>query len=1767
MRSQSEAAISRLESKIGALETALTAFDAFIDDETNEGLAFSNVRLKMQDFRLATTGLINAARADIADHRTLINAVGDEYLNGAIILDAIDSNTRSKETARVWRDHFSGIMRDIPWILSNFLNPTWRNARNSRDRWQGIFDYHYDRIRDYEQKMRDFHNINVSIMFLFTNGNSLRSVAKRGLEYIQEAAEGLPDSYDSVALGGWREEMRVTLVTALRGLSPDFADKSDEELLAYMRELELAGESIFCRYGGDPINMSTGNFIYTKEDISVPGRYPLEFKRFYNSVGGTNGTVGIGWTHNYNIRMYTNEESMIVTFADGHIEMYKVTDDGGYIGPPESDNELVKIDEGWELSTKNNETYHFDKEGLLQRIEDLNGNATEFEYKDEQLLKVSTLSGSLTFDYAYDSNHLMRVSDHTGRVVRFKYNDDRLVRVRHPNRAEYKYEYDENGKLCNMWNPLGIEAIKNEYDSEGRMIRQSFADGGEYLLSYDGNTTISIEQNDNVIKYERDERHRTVATIYSDSEERFEFNDQNRRTKHIDRNGNTTSFEYDKMGDLCAITNALGVETEFKYDYNNKLYKILVDGRIKVRNTYDEGGNLKTIEDALKNKTTLTYSENGIPEIITQPDGSQIHLTYDERRNISKMVDASGIETQYKYDNLNRVISTIDGNGHETNYQYDVAGNIIEVKNAAGNTRNYVYNKSNKVTEVTDFDGSRLSCEYNELYKPSKFTDQLGRETLLDYDIMWNVSQVTTPNGSVTKYIYNQANRLETVIKPDLNTVSFEYDFNGNRTLVRDEEGKETHLCYDALGQLIEISGEEGLKYSYTYNAEGQIVSVIDCMGNAVTHEYNELGQLTRETNALGYSREYTYTSLGDISTEKDEVGRLTRHEYAPGGRLVATYYWDDTTEIFEYDNVGNIKVYKNEEEVVQRFEYDLFGRVTQISVDGGGVKKCSYDAVGNVISVTDERKSETKYEYTLTGQLSKAIDMLGNETHYLYNELDQLIEVKQLGSELLAMDADVEAVVARNIENQSIRITKYNRNIMGQIQSVEDALGNIEKYCYSPTGKLAEKIDKDGFLTKYRYSARGDITNVQYADGREVAMSYNPLRQLTEITDWLGTTQIEVDALGRTTRVCDHNDNIIEYTWGKLGECRGITYPDGRKVSYDYDEHLLLTKVHDGNHAVNYIYDDDFALMEKQFSGGARTRYEYNDLGQISELSHFGLTGLLDKYIYSYDLAGNKSSVFKQRSELESENGLFEYSYDPLSRLSEVAKDGNILRSYVYDDYGNRASIIEGGTKIEYTYNALNQLISSTDGTQYKYDKRGNMIESRRNGVLTRQHYYGALNRVEKTFNHELNIGGVYAYNGLNRRVGHIEGTGVAPILPNIENMVVSPMKRVEDVIDLARPFNNLLARSENGNTQSFTWDIDLLYSSGLDGSYNYLQDDLYSPMRLIDSVGEQRDVLVFDEFGNSSNTHKSKVINPFGFTGYRTDDILHTGTYHAQSREYRPEIGRFVSQDAHWHMGNMIFGDMEKYASYEIHNGAPDPFAIRQSSNLYEYTLNNPINYLDPSGNCIWLIPPIRTFITTTAAPAVKNAAPQVWNVVRPYVIGGLVDAGMQVIFPEDRDANLRERFEQIDWGRVAISAGTMGTAGLASSLLSSVRWLSPVAYGLAGFTRDASLQGRDGGFANINWLQAGLSGVLTAGFTWLGGWLGGRDGASGPIANRINQWLGPTGYELGGRSSKYIINYTPVIFRALGGRLRNFITDLLWPDSYEKSLYEKSLEEKNI
>ena len=800
---------------------------------------------------------------------------------------------------------------------------------------------------------------------------------------------------------------------------------------------------------------------------------------------------------------------------------------------------------------------------------------------------------------------------------------------------------------------------------------------------------------------------------------------------------------------------------------------------------------------------------------------------------------------------------------------------------------------------------------------------------------------MTTPDGARTTYLYNEENLLSRIKYADGAVVRYTYDANGNRIGEEDKNGAKTTFVYDALGRVVEVNGEEGHHYAYRYDGEGNLIEAEDALGNRVSMEYDGNGNLIKETNQLGESRSYAYTPLGDVESITDEAGRTTCYQYQKGGLLEKIRYADRTEEAFTYDANGNLETHTLATGFVLTYGYDSMDRIVEIMGSEGEKKSYTYDALGNVTSMTDGEGNITRYAYTLSGQLAKVTDALGNETEYQYDVCERLIEIRQYGAEESlkedtegsGMDADLLEAEKQNGRKRLCQITRYTRDLRGQVTETVDALGQKETYTYDKKGQLLGKLDKEGYLTKYAYTKQGDLSGIQYADGKEVKLSYNPLRQLIEIQDWLGSTRITPDALGRAEKVQYPDGREVSYTYGKAGERRSITYPDGKTVFYGYDEQFRLSELKEGGRIITYGYDTVGRLCEKQFPNGTKTTYRYDRKDQLTELLHQDQEGILDRYTYLYDLLGNKTGITKERRGLERESGQYRYGYDALGRLSEIQKDGEIQTQYGYDAFGNRTWKEERGEQTSYQYNALNQLVSERQGEirkEYGYDKRGNLTAILENGAWKKRYVYGAMNRLEEAVD-AAGKQARYQYNGLGHRVGKQEGVFPKEKLEKLDpqrrvGMEIGNSRQITYTLDLTRQYYNLLERTEESQSQRYFWDGNVAaYEENGERNY-YLQDELGSPLRLEDSVGTIKESYGYGAFGEDLYQNQGKM-QPFGYTGYQRDSV--SGTYYAQAREYLAESGRFAGQD-------LIVGFTE----------------YPKTLNRYNYCWNNSLIYVDYDG-----------------------------------------------------------------------------------------------------------------------------------------------------------------------------------------------------------------------
>ena len=422
------------------------------------------------------------------------------------------------------------------------------------------------------------------------------------------------------------------------------------------------------------------------------------------------------------------------------------------------------------------------------------------------------------------------------------------------------------------------------------------------------------------------------------------------------------------------------------------------------------------------------------------------------------------------------------------------------------------------------------------------------------------------------------------------------------------------------------------------------------------------------------------------------------------------------------------------------------------------------------------------------------------------------------------------------------------------------------------------------------------------------------------------------MDEAGRIASVTDPYGKTVGYEWGSMGKRTAVLYPDGKKTVYEYNEAMQMSamKIFSGEmreNTIRYSYDEFGRLIGKQLPGGNYTDYRYNAAGKLEDILHKG-ADFTERCHYSYDVMGNKVMAEKERPGLPEDSGSFSYCYDALNRLTTVAQNGQTLRTYSYDAFGNRSSKTEYQTAGElvttYHYNARNQLLQETNanGTKdYAYDHRGNLLSVTSGEEVLRAYGFDAANQMNSSMG--MTDGqikkAVYQYNGLGHRMEQSIAAGDA-----------APEQTIRYTLDLTRQYHNLLQKTENNVEQTYFWDGNVTGMEEEGREHFYFQDDLGSPMRLADEAGRSEETYGFDEFGNDIRTAKDifkDSLQSFGFTGYQMDSA--GGLYFAQARRYDAGAGRFISED-------LIKGHT----------------AVPYTMNHYSYCFNRPMDLVDLNG-----------------------------------------------------------------------------------------------------------------------------------------------------------------------------------------------------------------------
>lgn len=495
-----------------------------------------------------------------------------------------------------------------------------------------------DNLDAYHKKIIDKNNTTSQrIEEIFTNVKNIDTRYQGGLQqnvnFSESVINFINDLANTIDPNGGNMDMQKMNAALAASL-----EKIQEAKLSREKAIEdslLGTDPDAVETSIDPVNLSTGNFIYDFEDLAIDGEIPLSFHRYYNSKDSRISVLGKSFRHNYEIYLNVNDDGEVdIIMEDGQHKVFAV-ENGVYYGKNTATDFLTSDKQHFYLKDVDDNTYIFDKHKKLIRIENRNNLGISLTYDEDKLLikVVNDYGDCLNYEYDEKTNLLARVFDHTGRDVVITYSDEKRIKtVCSALGKNISYEYASNGRIKDIVNSQKIHTVENIYDKKFRVIRQLFSDGGSMSFEYDdeNHTVTQTERNGVQTIFVHDGQYRNTEIRYADGTvEKFVYNDKNQCIKYTDRLGRIQRMSYDNRGNLIQKIDALKRRLNMTYDASGRLLSMSINGIQKVKNDYDAKGNLVRTEDSTGNGVTVINDKHGRPIERQYPDGSRSAVTYD----------------------------------------------------------------------------------------------------------------------------------------------------------------------------------------------------------------------------------------------------------------------------------------------------------------------------------------------------------------------------------------------------------------------------------------------------------------------------------------------------------------------------------------------------------------------------------------------------------------------------------------------------------------------------------------------------------------------------------------------------------------------------------------------------------------------------------------------------------------------------------------------------------------------------------------------------------------------------------------------------------------------------------------------------------------------------------------------------------------------------------------------------------------------------------
>ena len=962
--------------------------------------------------------------------------------------------------------------------------------------------------------------------------------------------------------------------------------------------------------GESTFNVISGSVNHDQELFEAAGGpLPTKFSIYYESkdqfdIAPTKGSpeiakfpLGQGWTHSYDITLYTNPGSKAKILRGGGLSKRFYAPSGTtFVSQPGDTSILVKnSDSSYSITHRDGLKYNFTSNGYLTSIVDRYSNAVALDRSVAGKLKITDPAGRVTV-LGYDSygERITTVTDPEGAIFNLEYNSLGLLsKVMYPapaageERPTWSYTYN-NSRL-----------LQTKTDPEEQTVTYSYGDDRKVTLAVDPEGIINPSGHSKSLFF--DPATSTTSVTEKDGHAwQYTVDSANGLVMgKTDPDGNSIRYTYDSADRV--LTQTTPVDTGISY--------------IK-KFQYDAGGNITDVQGHAR--------RDGSPPV-DEPVDLHLGFTYDLANfdRITSYTDYLANQTvtmTYDQDGSYHRTRTTGPFGTVTTRQH-ANGNIHDVAYPDGASRTYGYTSSGILQSVTD--NHNIKTEFSD------FTARGLPQTVKIFDSTGAVKYTST-------YTYDALGRLKSkaVIGTSDNYVTtYGYDRMGNVAQTTDANGNPTTVAFNYKGLPRQITDALGEVTGLEYVSAENLSALTDANDNRTEFSYTPRGLLAKETPPVGAPIRYGYNPAGKVTKKINDTTNevLIAYSYDPQGRLTGRSFLDGTSDSFTYDAASRLSTAGNQN-ISYTFVYDGYGRLQSQTDNSGNVVAYGYDVAGRRTSLTVNNSHTVTYGYTadklasitssLAGAFGYGYDSLGRRGSitypngisgtYTYNA-DQPgwlagISYVGTGDTIYSVSYPTFDKVGNRMAKNERSLTTYGYDAVYRL--LNSAAGEV--FTYDGTGNRLSDAAKLYTITAGNVMAAAGATSYTYD-------SYgNTLTAGQWTYGWNSAGQMASAINGNT---------VVGYAYDPFGRRISKTV-NGAVISYVYDGQDIAAMVSEGN-TTHFVHgpgvDEHLALVQ-----GAPYFYHVDGLGSITKITDSG-QNVVQAYSYTSFGTPTPSTGFQQ--------------------------------------------------------------------------------------------------------------------------------------------------------------------------------------------------------------------------------------------------------------------------------------------------------------------------------------------------------------------------------------------------------------------------------------------------------------------------------------------------------------------------------------------------------